>query len=398
MLQPPLLTALPTRIAAFSLAVGALLGVFGAGPLCWAKAAKPSRKQKIQALRSRLSALKHKKQQQRAVLHETKKTQVRLADRLNHTYEQLDDANQALKESEQRLRVAEAAVVRANAELHAAEERLLAQQRRFGKRISYYYREGSVSYANVLLGSRDISDFLDRKYYVGRLMNQDATLMRELRDAQREVARERQQLVERRSALAAAHQAKATWVAQVSARTGDLERLLNEIRKQRALEEQRLQELDEDSNEIQKSLEEELARRLANPQAYRNLPKWSGKFGAPSRGRITSGFGYRYHPILHYSRLHAGVDFAGPIGSPVFAAAEGEVFFASWRGGYGRCIILLHGGGVSTLYGHLSRIDIRSGQTVHRGQLIGAVGTTGLSTGPHLHFEVRRNGVPVNPM
>jgi murein DD-endopeptidase MepM/ murein hydrolase activator NlpD len=82
----------------------------------------------------------------------------------------------------------------------------------------------------------------------------------------------------------------------------------------------------------------------------------------------------------------------------VHAAADGEVFFASWRGGYGQCVILLHGGGMSTLYGHLSRIAVRPGEKVRRGQSIGAVGSTGLATGPHLHFELRRNGAPVNPL
>jgi murein DD-endopeptidase MepM/ murein hydrolase activator NlpD len=118
----------------------------------------------------------------------------------------------------------------------------------------------------------------------------------------------------------------------------------------------------------------------------------------PVPGRIASRFGPRYHPILHYSRMHTGVDFSGGTGTPVRAASTGEVFSASWRGGYGQCIILLHGGGMSTLYGHLSRIYVRPGQGVKRGQVIGAIGSTGLSTGPHLHFELRRNGAPVNPL
>ncbi len=158
-----------------------------------------------------------------------------------------------------------------------------------------------------------------------------------------------------------------------------------------------MQELEEDSQGIQRSLEQELARREILPHVFQSLPGWTSRFLMPTAGKLGSGFGMRFHPILHYWRMHTGLDIGGTLGAPVRAAAAGEVFFASWRGGYGQCIIVLHGGGMSTLYGHLSRISVHCGQTVSRGQVIGAVGSTGLSTAPHLHFEVRRNGVPVNP-
>ena len=113
---------------------------------------------------------------------------------------------------------------------------------------------------------------------------------------------------------------------------------------------------------------------------------------------ISSGFGMRFHPILGYARMHTGIDFAAPLGTPIRAAAAGRVLWASWRGGYGRCIILLHDGGVATLYGHCFEIFVYPGQKVKCGDPIGATGNTGLSTGPHLHFEIRVNGLPVNPI
>jgi murein DD-endopeptidase MepM/ murein hydrolase activator NlpD len=115
--------------------------------------------------------------------------------------------------------------------------------------------------------------------------------------------------------------------------------------------------------------------------------------------RISSGFGMRRHPILGYSRMHRGVDFAAPTGTPVYAAGEGRVDFAGWRGDYGRTVILRHAGGISTLYAHLSTIPatIRPGTRVRQGQVIGRVGSTGMSTGPHLHYEVHRNNVAVHP-
>jgi murein DD-endopeptidase MepM/ murein hydrolase activator NlpD len=118
----------------------------------------------------------------------------------------------------------------------------------------------------------------------------------------------------------------------------------------------------------------------------------------PVAGRITSYFGYRYHPILHFSRFHAGVDFGASWGSPIVAAADGQVVGAGWAGGYGRQVRIAHGGGLMTVYAHMSQIVAYSGEMVHRGQLIGYVGSSGLSTGPHLHYEVRKGGVAVNPL
>jgi murein DD-endopeptidase MepM/ murein hydrolase activator NlpD len=230
------------------------------------------------------------------------------------------------------------------------------------------------------------------------VVSHDAELLSALRQAQQEVAWQRHLLVQKQGELAQAHRENADWVQRVQAQAEAREKLLRAVQHEAALQEQQLRELEEDSQDVQNALERELARRLAHPQSFRALPSWSGHFFMPAHGRVTSGFGYRYHPVLHYTRLHSGIDIGVGVGSPVYAAADGEVFFASVRGGYGRCIIVLHGGNISTLYGHLSRIDVRPGQSVRRGQMIGASGNSGLSTGPHLHFEVRRNGVPVNPL
>ena len=118
----------------------------------------------------------------------------------------------------------------------------------------------------------------------------------------------------------------------------------------------------------------------------------------PANGPITSYFGNRYHPILHFTRFHAGVDIGAGWGSPIVAAADGQVVVAGWSGGYGREVQIAHGGGVVSLYGHMSGIVASAGSYVRRGQVIGYVGSSGLSTGPHLHFEVRQNGSPVNPL
>lgn len=124
----------------------------------------------------------------------------------------------------------------------------------------------------------------------------------------------------------------------------------------------------------------------------------TGFLGAPVNGRITSGYGARRHPILGYVRMHAGIDFAAGWGAPIYAATDGRVSIAGWHGGHGNYVRLDHGGGIGTGYGHMSRIAVSAGMTVRRGQVIGYVGSTGLSTGPHLHYEMYRGGQTVNPM
>jgi murein DD-endopeptidase MepM/ murein hydrolase activator NlpD len=368
-----------------------------------ARGAKPAvsaaaRREKILKLRSRLAKTRAQIRTKREVVHTIKVKQNKLSDLLNVTYQALEELNGALHVSQARLQRAEISVRRATSRLRDAQVRLKLQRSRFGRRIAASYTDGPVSFVDVLVGARNMSDFMDRQYYVGRVVEQDADMLASLRNAQEDVEREWQRLNRDRAELAAAHDETAFRAARASEKASEREQLLKKIKAQRVLQEQELRELEEDSLEVQRALEKELAKRLANPRGFRSLPRWSGQFFMPARGRVASGFGYRYHPILHYRRLHAGVDICPGYGAPVFAANSGEVFSAGWRGGYGKCIIVLHGGSVSTLYGHLSQIRVRAGQTVQRGQLIGNVGSTGLSTGPHLHFEVRRNGVPVNPL
>ena len=124
----------------------------------------------------------------------------------------------------------------------------------------------------------------------------------------------------------------------------------------------------------------------------------SAGMARPVQGRLTSGYGSRFHPILGSARFHKGVDLAAATGTPIVAAADGRIVAAGWRGGYGRQVAIAHGGGIQTTYSHMSRIGVASGAAVRRGEVIGYVGSSGLSTGPHLHYEVYKNGRPVNPM
>jgi murein DD-endopeptidase MepM/ murein hydrolase activator NlpD len=124
----------------------------------------------------------------------------------------------------------------------------------------------------------------------------------------------------------------------------------------------------------------------------------TGSMSQPVAGRITSGFGMRRHPILRFARMHRGVDFAAGYGQPIYAATAGQVVRTGWAGGYGKQVRIAHDGGLLTSYSHMSRIVAQRGSPVRQGQVIGYVGSTGLSTGPHLHYELYRNGVAINPL
>lgn len=137
--------------------------------------------------------------------------------------------------------------------------------------------------------------------------------------------------------------------------------------------------------------------RLPTVVATRRAGNWSAP-RAMSAARLTSGFGMRAHPILGSSRLHLGIDLAAPAGTPVVATSDGIVSTAQWAGGYGLLVQLDHAGGLQTRYGHLSQLNVASGQHVARGEVIGFVGSTGRSTGPHLHYETRLHGQAVNPL
>ena len=179
---------------------------------------------------------------------------------------------------------------------------------------------------------------------------------------------------------------------QAAVETAHQKDLLNQVQGRKATFESQISNLQAESDSITKFLQ--------------TLPAGAGGIVITGRGvfsipvpgaRIVSGFGVRIHPIYHTARMHTGLDFAASSGTPIHAAADGTVVMAGTYGGYGNATIIDHGNGVATLYGHQSRILVGQGQHVVRGETIGLVGSTGFSTGPHLHFEVRLGGTPVDP-
>ena len=142
----------------------------------------------------------------------------------------------------------------------------------------------------------------------------------------------------------------------------------------------------------------EVPARVALSNRLRSVVSIATTFVWPARGRITSGFGFRTHPVFGTREMHTGIDIGAPLGAPVVSAREGRVIWAGWYGGYGMFVRVDHGSGLITAYSHLSKISVKVGQILHPGDLIGRVGSTGFSTGPHLLFEIRIHGRPLDPL
>ncbi len=318
----------------------------------------------------------------------------------------------------------------AEAEEKKAERDLAAQgaaeqdtRRVLGQIARQTYTGSEVTALSIVLQSESPEQLTARLSYAGAALRaQNGAIDRlsvqqaEMRARSTRLAAVRTQIEElkRQSAIvvaqrAAAQRAAATAEAEVTGLVGQQQAAVTTIKGKIETEKQRLDALSAEQAKLKAILAAraraaaEAARRKARQQGRNAAPPTSsgGFLAHPVSAPISSGYGMRYHPILHISRLHTGTDFAAACGTPVYAAADGEVISAGWAGGYGNRVVIDHGYvrgvGLATTYNHLSRIS-RHGGSLSQGQLIGYSGTTGLSTGCHLHFETLANGEYVNPM
>ncbi|MCX7781198.1 MAG: peptidoglycan DD-metalloendopeptidase family protein [Negativicutes bacterium] len=274
--------------------------------------------------------------------------------------------------------------------LEKAEKNLAERSRVLNKRIRDIYEHGQVSYIDVLFGATDFVDFTVRMDLLKRVLQQDVALIARVK-AERELVLQKKAELERdRAAIVELKKQAEAKKNVIAGRRNEQQMVLDAAVSERDANERAYRELLDTSRRI-----EQLIRNI---QSGKGGTLGTGIMIWPASGPITSPFGWRTHPIFGTQRFHSGIDIGADYGDTVVAADGGVVIYADWMGGYGKAVIIDHGGGISTLYAHNSELLAGEGQKVYKGQPIARVGSTGYSTGPHLHFEVRQGGSPVSPM
>lgn len=285
-------------------------------------------------------------------------------------------------------------VARATQDLADVSGRLAQHEALMGARLRMFYEKGPLGYLDVLLGSTGFRDFATRSYLIGLVINRDIRLFQRVSSERQKRDEVHATLVVHEQQLAAQQQHWAASQEETSRLAMERRRLLERVRTQRSAQEAAIRELELESGRITDLIRRATAGRRGGP----HLTLANGMLLWPVSGPITSGYGWRIHPIFGTREFHTGVDIAAPYGTLIRAPLDGTVLFTGWMGGYGRLVILDHGNGLSTTYGHLSSSKVHVGDHVQRGEAIAAIGSTGWSTGPHLFFEVREDGKPINPL
>lgn len=264
----------------------------------------------------------------------------------------------------------EKAIVKKEKEMREREDNL-------NERLKVMYKNGSIGFIDVLLGSGSISEFVSNLEIIQKIYKNDMDVLETLEREHKELTETKTKLEEKKASLAVRKE-------ELAVQQKDLDAKKAELKKE---------------EEALKAEADRLTKEILN-MIDTNSKYVGGEFTwpCPASTYITSSFGNRLHPTLKQWLFHTGVDIGCSSGKDIIAAASGKVILASYYGGYGNCVMLDHGGGIVTLYGHASKLCVSKGDVVTRGQVIAKVGSTGRSTGPHLHFEVRKNGEYVNPM
>lgn len=400
-------------LAATGLAVSSLL-VTAIVPSAPAFAASSSN-----AKSSRWSDIQRKIRETRQRIREAKAKERGLIAQINASdlrRERLEDALAALgielRGAATRLDVLETALGRTEIELDRRTEDLentLAaldeQSKIMAARAAEKYMSGPMSFTPVLFNTADFRSFVAADQYVDSVLEADRKVLDHIRELRDEIESERALLGDRKAALGeqvATVQAERDRIATLRAREASARRkviqeinyrknLLSKVRDERQAYEEALASLQRESDSI--------SGLLRGVQKGQKVLKGAGKgyLVWPVSGRISSGYGWRTHPIYKKRSFHTGIDIASPSGTTIGAARAGKVVYSGYKGAFGLVVLIDHGDSVATMYAHMSKATVSSGAKVGKGAPIGRVGCTGWCTGPHSHFEVRLAGEPTNP-
>ena len=351
-----------------------------------------------QKLESSISNIKKMKNELEKSKYDLNLYVTQLDGNLNEIESKLSNLNTLIEEKEKDIE-------KAKIELEQAQESQRVQYDAIKQRIKFMYEKGEYSLFDIILGAGSFSDMLNKLEYVRRLSDYDQKKMEEYQQTIAFVKVCQEELSAQQETLQAAAAAAAQEQAVVAELITEKQELIEEYQEDITDKEKLIKEYEEDlaiQNSTISALEKAVAaekKRLAELGQKSTVSYNGGKFAwpAPSYTRISSDYGMRMHPTLNVEKFHNGVDMAAPNGSPILAAYDGQVVAADYNASMGNYIMIDHGDGVYTVYMHCSALYVSAGASVSKGASIGAVGSTGRSTGPHLHFSVRVNGNYVNP-
>lgn len=281
-------------------------------------------------------------------------------------------------------------------ELADIEKKEKEQYEAYKLRVRVMEEEGSVSYISVLLAADSFSDLLTKVEIIENVMTHDQSLMDKLKETRAQVQEKKKEIEASRAEQAAAKAKLVSSQDALEVKSGEIGDVIDEISDEQA-------KYQKEFNEAERAMQSAKAelKKLLNSSKSSQTKYVGGTFmwPTPSCTIITSAYGMRYDPITRVRSKHTGVDIGARHGSNIVAANSGTVVTSGWSSkGYGNYVVINHGGGMSTLYAHMSKRLVSKGQTVSKGDVIGLVGSTGYSTGPHLHFEILKNGDDTNPM
>ncbi len=257
-------------------------------------------------------------------------------------------------------------------------------------RIRVMYENSDFTYLDTLAESKSVTDFLERLELVSTISKRDKEIVECIKEAKRDIAFKKQLVVGQKEQIQSKADESLVTINNLSASRASLDNQIKEINT-------KLKKLEQEEDKLI-SQSNALVSQIKNLQKKGAYAGGSMTWPSPSSSKISSYYGNRLHPILKKYKMHTGIDISAKQGTSIVAANKGTVIMAGWQNGYGYTVVLDHGGGITTLYAHCSKLLVSVGKSVKAGDTIAKVGSTGMSTGPHLHFEVRKNGSTTNPL
>lgn len=357
-------------------------------------AASPSLSQKLRQTNNKRYYFQQKKRQADLKLRNEK-------NKLSNNQQKLERAHQELQATTMRYNALVSNLASMETQLNNAIAEFRSIDAAMKERIRQVYKHQRTGMFELILSAKDVNTLMDMFYYEKIVIQDDYKRMQAVKAKADEIARLKAQVESQRRMVEASIRDINNQRASIQSSIAENKTMIERLQKDKSYYERSERELARQSESIQRMIEE-LTRRSQSKGSSSQVRVSSSGFMRPISGPITSPFGYRVHPIFKSRIFHSGIDIAGPNGGAIHAANDGKVIYSGWYGGYGKVVILDHGvvngRPITTLYGHMSAINVSNGQYVKKGQTVGREGSTGYSTGPHCHFEVRVNGKPTNPL